>query len=197
MLSTQNIYLKPLNLEEARAVYIGHAHKDFPSDELKPFSMIEMLWNKGCYKFYGFYYKEDDKLCAYAFTMADEAVNMLLLDYFAVCEYARGQGCGGAALSLLKSRCMEWDGIIFEVEDDDKAQSEDERRIRARRIAFYENNGVVMSAVKSFAFGVDYKLMVMPLGNEKAAENVGEKLAAIYKKMLPEEIYRREFGIMT
>ena len=32
MLSAQNIFIKKLDLEEARAVYIGSAHRDFPSD---------------------------------------------------------------------------------------------------------------------------------------------------------------------
>ncbi len=198
MLSAQNIYIKPLDLEEARAVYIGSAHKDFPYDELKPFSMIEKLWNRGCYRGYGFYEKAGDKgnkLRAYAFTMADSDTNMLLLDYFAVCEEARGNGYGSMALSLLKEACMEWDGIIFEVEDTAFAKNEEECLTRRRRIAFYEKNGVIMTDARSYAFGVDYMIMVMPLGNENFGQNIGENLAAIYKKMLPNEIFMREFKL--
>lgn len=195
MLSVRNIYIRQLQLEEARAVYIGNAHKDFPSDELKPFSMIEKLWNKGCYKCYGFYDKAGDVLRAYAFTVADESADMLLLDYFAVCMEARGQGYGAAALCLLKETCTECGGIIIEVEDEASAASKEERLVRKRRIAFYEKNGVLMTDIRSFAFGVDYRLMVMPLKNEPAMNQVGEKLAAIYKMMLPEEIYKKAFGI--
>ena len=198
MLSAQNIYIKPLDIEEARAVYIGSAHKDFPSDELKPFSMIEKLWNRGCYRGYGFYEKAGDKgykLRAYAFTMADSDTNMLLLDYFAVCGEARGKGYGSTALSLLKEACMEWDGIMFEVEDTAFAKNEEERLTRSQRIAFYEKNGVVMTDARSHTFGVDYMIMVMTLGNENAGQKIGENLAAIYKKMLPNEIYKREFAL--
>ena len=198
MLSAQNIYIKSLDLEEARAVYIGSAHRDFPSDELKPFSMIEKLWNRGCYRGYGFYEKagdRGDKLRAYAFTMADSDTNMLLLDYFAVCEEARGKGYGSIALSLLKDACMEWDGIMFEVEDTAFAKNEEERLTRSQRIAFYEKNGVVMTDARSHTFGVDYMIMVMPLGNATAGQKIGEKLAAIYKKMLPNEIFMREFAL--
>lgn len=195
MLSVQNIYIKRLELEEARAVYIGCAHQDFPSDELKAFSTIERLWNKGGYHAYGFYDKAGDGLRAYAFIAADKEADILLLDYFAVCEKERGKGYGAAALALLREACMQWAGIIVEVEDEAFAKSEEERLTRSRRIAFYENNGVSMTDTKSFAFGVNYRLMVMPLKNELATEKVGEKLAAIYKKMLPKEIYEKAFGI--
>lgn len=183
MSSTRNIYIKPLTLYEAKAVYIGNAHRDFPSNELKPFSMIERLWNRGCYNGYGFY--EADILRAYAFLMADGYTNMLLADYFAVCEDARGKGYGAEALALLKETCMERNGIIFEVEDEDSAKSEEEILIRRRRIAFYEKCGVVMTDVRSHVFGVDYRLMVMPLADRDAGEGIGEKLTSLYKLMLP------------
>lgn len=205
MSSIQNISIKPLRIDEAKAVYLGHAHRDFPASELKPFSMIETLWKQGRYRAYGFYEDmegEDGgeesrrrKLRAYAFIMADSAANMLLLDYFAVCEEVRGKGCGSAALGLLKETCMEWDGMIFEVEDDEEDCMEEERQIRKKRIAFYEQNGVAMTDVRSDVFGVAYKLMVLCLGSESAGEKLGEKLASIYRRMLPEEIFLKEFRL--
>ncbi|MCH5255947.1 MAG: GNAT family N-acetyltransferase [Lachnospiraceae bacterium] len=193
MSSTRNIYIKPLTLDEAKAVYIGNAHRDFPSDELKPFSMIERLWNRWCYFGYGFY--EDDILRAYAFLLADDSTNMLLLDYFAVCENARGKGYGAEALALLKEHCMEWDGIIFEVEDDTCAESDEERQIRLRRISFYEKCGVVMTDVRSHVFGVDYRLMVMQLAAKDAGERIGEKLTSMYKIMLPKSDFDSVFRL--
>lgn len=195
MSSLQNIYIKELGIEEARAVYIGHAHRDFPSDELKPFSMIEKLWHKGCYKSYGFYDRVGDGLRAYAYTMADNDTGMLLLDYFAVCEKLRGKGYGAEALALLKGACAEWNGMIFEVEDEETAETENVKKIRERRISFYQKNGVIMTDIRSFAFGVDYRIMVLPLGNEAAADDIGDKLSAIYYKMLPEDIYQKMFRI--
>lgn len=194
MLSTQNIYIKQLNLEEARAVYIGHSHRDFPTDELKPFSMIEKLWNNKCYFGYGFY-EPESILRAYAFLMADDSTNMLLLDYFAVCEEARGKGYGSAALDLLKENCMDWDGILFEVEDETCTEDQEEKLIRRRRIDFYEKCGVIMTDTKSHVFGVDYKLMVMPLGGESAGEHIDEKLTSMYKRMLPKSVFEREFRL--
>ena len=195
MSSTQCIYNKKLSLEEARAVYIGRAHRDFPSNELKPFSMIESLHNNGCYECYGFYRQEDDKLCAYAFMMADTDINMLLLDYFAVCEELRGKGYGAMALRMLKQDFTTWNGIIFEVEDDDTAESEEEAHVRRGRIAFYEKSGVVMTTERSHAFGVDYKLMVMNLADRAAEEHVGHKITSVYKKMLPEKVFLEMFRL--
>ncbi|MBO5208438.1 MAG: hypothetical protein J6B68_03740 [Lachnospiraceae bacterium] len=214
MSSTLNIYVKPLDIREAKAVYIGNAHQDFPQNELKSFSMIEDLWNKGFYRGYGFYENVGesaetgsaevrsaeatagkDILRGYAFTMADPDAHILLVDYFAVCEEARGKGYGGKALALLKESCTEWDGIIFEVEDDESAESEEERLLRQRRISFYEKNGVEMTKDRSYAFGVDYKLMVLPVTDEKAGEGVGEKLSSIYQKMLSEQIFQTMFRL--
>ncbi|MCM1387352.1 MAG: GNAT family N-acetyltransferase [Bacillus sp. (in: Bacteria)] len=195
MSSSLSIYSKRLSIEEARAVYIGHAHRDFPSDELKPFSMIEKLCSNGCYECCGFYRKEDDGLCAYAFLMADADTNMLLLDYFAVCEELRGKGYGAAVLKILKQDYITRNGIIFEVEDDETADSEEEKINRKRRIAFYEKNGVMMTDEKSHAFGVDYKLMVMPLADKAAQERVGEKITSVYEKMLPQKIFLEMFRL--
>lgn len=195
-LPNSSIYIRPLRLEEARAVYIGRAHQDFPPEELKSFSVIENLWNNGCYRGYGFYAEEDDTLRAYALTMADDSARMLLLDYFAVCGEVRGKGYGGRALALLEENCKEWDGMIIEVEDDDCAVTEEERQIRKRRISFYERNGVEMTGQKSSAFEVVYKLMILPLGNENAGEHIGDKIDALYHKMLPEPVYREKFRLL-
>lgn len=200
MLSTWNIYAKSLLLTEAKAVYLGHGHQDFPTDELKPFSIIENLWKKGLYQGYGFYEKYDaiagqsDVLRGYAFVMSDPDTGMLLLDYFAICEEARGQGYGGKALALLKEACQEWKGIIFEVEDDESTKVEAEKLLRQKRISFYEQNGVKMTKKRSSVFGVDYKLMVLPLVKE-AEERIEEKLTSIYRKMLPEDVFQTMFRL--
>lgn len=191
----RNIYSRPMQQDEAKAVYIGRGHRDFPSSELKSFSMIEKLMNNGCYECCGFYEKESDELCAYAFMMADTDTNMLLLDYFAVCEEVREKGYGSAAIKLLKEDYIKWSGMIFEVEDDDAADTEEEKQIRQRRIAFYKRNGVVMMKQKSQAFGVDFKLMVLNLGNVTTENNVGYYLESIYRKMLPENLFREQFRL--
>lgn len=193
MSSIQNIYSRPMQPAEARAVYIGRGHRDFPANELKPFSMIEKLMSDGCYECCGFYEKDGDRLCAYAFMMADKETNMLLLDYFAVCEEVREKGYGSVALNLLKADYMNWDGMIFEVEDDDTAETAEERLLRQRRIAFYERNGVVMTKQRSRAFNVDFRLMTMELGGKLRGDNVGYFLESIYRKMLPENIFKEQF----
>lgn len=196
MSSIQNIYIEPLTLERARAVYLENAHKDFPSDELKPFSMIERLWEQGCYRACGFYEENEGALCAYAFTMAKEDRGALLVDYFAVRSSLRGKGYGTAALALLKEACADYGCIIFEVEDEDAAVSQEEKKARRKRAEFYEKNGVIMTPQKSLAFGVEYRLMVLPLKEENAIEGLNEKLTAIYKKMLPENVFMKEFKLL-
>ncbi len=130
---------------------------------------------------------------AYAFMMADKETNMLLLDYFAVCEEVRGKGYGSVALELLKADYMNYDGMLFEVEDDDAAETEAEMQLRRRRISFYERNGVVMTEQRSRAFGVDFRLMVMNLGKTSEENDIGYLIASMYQKMLPENIFKEQF----
>ncbi len=180
---------------EAEAVYNGRGRRDFPPDERKPFSMIESLMDNGCYECCGFYEKADDSLCAYAFMMTDQETNMLLLDYFAVCEEVRGKGYGSIALELLKADYMNWGGMLFEVEDDDAAETEAEKRLRRRRISFYEKNGVLMTSQRSRAFDVDFRLMVMNLGKTATDDNIGYLISSMYRKMLPDNLFREHFRL--
>lgn len=195
MSSTQNIYSRPMQKAEAEAVYNGRGRRDFPPDERKPFSMIESLMDNRCYKCCGFYEKADDSLCAYAFMMTDQETNMLLLDYFAVCEEVRGKGYGSIALELLKADYMNWGGMLFEVEDDDAAETEAEKRLRRRRISFYEKNGVLMTSQRSRAFDVDFRLMVMNLGKTAMDDNIGYLISSMYRKMLPDNLFREHFRL--
>ena len=191
----RNIYSRPMQSTEAGAVYLGRGHRDFPANELKPFSLIESLINIGCYECCGFYDKTDNSLCAYAFMMADKETNMLLLDYFAVCEEVRDQGFGSVALELLKADYTGWDGMLFEVEDDDSAETEAERQLRRRRISFYERNGVVMTGQRSRAFGVDFRLMVLNLGKQSNENSIGYLISSMYRKMLPENVFKEQFRL--
>lgn len=88
---------------------------------------------------------------------------------------------------------MNYDGMLFEVEDDDAAETEAEMQLRRRRISFYERNGVVMTEQRSRAFGVDFRLMVMNLGKTSEENDIGYLIASMYQKMLPENIFKEQF----
>lgn len=189
-----DIRAQRLTFAQAREIYETYAQEDFPPEEIKPVSVIEETWKRGNYHAYGFY--EGTTLCAYAFFVADEEKRVLLLDYFAVLKTRRGQRIGSRALALLRETCAEWNALVIEVEDDELPEIDQETRdIRRRRISFYQEAGCYMTAVRSRLWGVDYRIMVMPLADPYAQGCMADKLHAIYRKLYGEDVLQQHFAI--
>lgn len=188
------IRMEQLTLRQAREIYEIYARADFPPDEIKPFAVIEEAWKKSGYYAYGFY--EQTSLCAYAFLVADIEKHVLLLDYFAVLGQRRGEGLGSRALKLLRKEYAEWDVLVIEVEDDElPAIDEETRTMRKRRISFYTDAGCRMSAVRSRLWGVDYRIIFMPLKDQHAGACLAEKLFSVYQSLYSEKTLRQHFTI--
>ncbi|MDE7259074.1 MAG: 2-amino-4-hydroxy-6-hydroxymethyldihydropteridine diphosphokinase [Lachnospiraceae bacterium] len=190
----ENLHIERLTLEQACEIYGTYAQSDFPPEEIKPFRVIEETWGRGSYHAYGFY--EGTTLCAYAFLVTDVEKRLLLLDYFAVVGERRGQGYGSRALALLREGCAEWNALVIEVEDDELPDiNEETRGMRKRRISFYTAAGCLMSTTRSRLWGVDYRIMVMPLTDQYAQMCMADKLHAIYTNLYREDILRQYFAI--
>lgn len=196
----EELQVKKLTLDQAEEVYKKYLMVDFPREEVKPFPVIRKTWEKKSYCAYGFYEKTPDdgadRLCSYAFLMADIKNQMLLLDYFAVSSQLRGSGYGSKALNLLQKECADWNGIVVEVEDDELVNLDMKTRdTRQRRIAFYTNAGCRMTTTRSRLWSVDYRIMVMPLMDSRADENAAGKITSVYQCMYEEKILKKYFEI--
>ena len=179
------LYAGELTINVAEEIYEKHLKGDFPPDEVKPFSIIKEMWSKKNYYMYGFYEKgkgqREETLCAYAFLLADHKRKMLLLDYFAVCGQLRGSGYGSCALAMLREECADWNGIMIEVEDDElPGLDEETRKVRQRRIAFYKGTDCQMTTTRSRLWGVDYRIMVLPVMDSQAGEDMAGKIRSVY-----------------
>ena len=192
---------RKLTLAQTKEIYDLYMGTDFPPEELKPFYMIEDMWSRNHYFAYGFYETVTtvegarEVLRAYAYFVADYEKRVLLLDYFAVIPNTRGNGYGSAALQQLREICAGWKGIVIEVEDNELAEDAAVRDIRNRRIAFYTRNGCHMTSTKSFVFGVDYRIMVLPIADERAEEDIAQKVTGIYLCMHNEALLKENFKI--
>lgn len=194
------LYARELTIKEAKKIYTEHLKKDFPPEEVKPFFIIRKMWLKKKYYLYGFYEKGSpqgaDTLCAYAFLLADQKRRMLLLDYFAVCGQLRGAGYGSRALTMLREECGNWNGIVIEVEDDElPGLDEETRKIRKRRIAFYKGADCQMTTTRSRLWGVDYRIMVLPVMDRQAGEDMAGKVRSVYQGMYTDRILKKRFAI--
>lgn len=194
------LYARELSIREAKEIYREHLKKDFPTEEVKPFFIIRKMWRQKSYYIYGFYEREAEQgaetLCAYAFLLADHKRRMLLLDYFAVCGQLRGAGYGSRALAMLREECVDWNGIIIEVEDDELPGLDEETRgIRKRRISFYKGADCQMTSTRSRLWTVDYRIMVLPVMDGRAGEDMAGKLRSVYQCMYADGILKKHFAI--
>lgn len=186
--------LKRLDRTEMEEIYRTQMQSDFPPAELKPWKRIEEMLAEGVYFAYGLY--EDGKQMAYAFFVETDK-KQVLLDYYAVSAQARGLGIGSRCMALMREE-LQRQGcgvLLIEVENPDCAKTEGERQKQERRIRFYEKNGARMTALRSCLFGVEYKIMYLPVQEEQEEKKLQTALAQIYHTMFPQKYFGKEVRI--
>ncbi len=152
--------IRGLDLKALKKVYRQYIRKDFPRMELRPWFGMERAMKQGKYKAYGYYGKHH--LLAYATFYFCKDHPYALLDYLAVVPGLRGRGVGSAFLKSILPKVSVKTGIFIEAESPDSTDNAEEKRIRKRRITFYEKNGASFTGVNCRLFGVDYNLLYYP-----------------------------------
>lgn len=175
---------KLLELNDFRQIYEWHLVNHFPTDEVKPFYIMEKCFEENRYFPYGYY--EEGRLIAYAFFL--RSGSFLLLDYYAVLEEVRGLGKGSEILGLMKSHLKEGETIFIETEQPDPDEPEI-RAVQLKRIQFYLRNGAKGAGMMGSAFGVPYRIFT--LGENLYGEKASEGMETLYRSMLSEEMYEK------
>lgn len=174
-------------------VYHTHLRRDFISAELKPVSFLEEKFDCGAY--FGYFFYHQDELVAYTLFGKTPSRNYLLLDYLAVLPEHRGKGYGSEILEIIKKETVGSDGVIIEAEAVEKAKDEKERAIRARRMAFYENNGLKQTRLFSEINGVIFSLLLLPGGIALDRDKVKKELSSIYHTFYDKGSYSKSWHI--
>lgn len=160
--------IRLLNKAEMKEVYEKYMIHDFPQNELKPLIMLEEPY----YFCYGYY--EEEKLMGYAVLVVCEKNQCLLLDYFAVLSAYRSKGTGTRFLLKLKEMCKAYKTIFIE--------SEAENSIAAiRRIEFYKHASAKQTSLTVRLYGVDYRILMIPLQEDPDDQKVQMRIDEIYK----------------
>ncbi|MEE0801033.1 MAG: hypothetical protein U0L91_07115 [Gemmiger sp.] len=176
-----------LDEQQAEQVYREEMIRDFPADELKPFSAISQMMRSGIYEPLAFY-DEDGALAAYAWQTVLPDHDSALIDYYAVLPDRRGGGMGTRILGLLAGYyAPRIKSLIIECEH--PAEAPDPATAR-RRIGFYLRAGARATAMESRVFGVRYQIYALPAGGNASDREINEDLKAIYRTMVPEPYYR-------
>ena len=186
--------LKELSAEHLTEIYDQYMVIDFPQDELKPLERILYMIRTGLSCAYGIY--EGEELRGYATFIIPDGLRYGLLDYLAVIREYRGTGVGHVFFDLigdtLAERYPALRGFFIESEDIAYAADAKERRIREKRISFYEQNGCLHTPLGSRLFGVTYSVLLYDYrGDTDAAASIGD-VDGIYRAMFPERHYERD-----
>ena len=174
-------------------LYHVHLAQDFSSRELRPLSSIQRLWEQGrylCFCLYG-----DETLLAYACFY--RRGSDYLFDYLAVVEEYRGRGLGSCFLRQLRDRIADASCVLCEIEDPDKAGSEEERAARLRRQAFYERLGFMVTEVSSRVFGIEYRVLEYPTGTEHGKAEIEALYTSFYRDLFLPRIFGCCFRITS
>lgn len=174
--------IRELTLSEIQQTYQQHLIHDFPADEVKPLLIIEKLYQQKQYRCFGLF-DAQEQLLAYAFlaTFAHEGLQSDLLDYYAVVAAHRNEGHGSQLLQelfpLIEQRCL-----LVEIEDIQKAPNQTEQRLRKRRFNFYQRNGLALSKVCAYLYGVDYQIMYY--ANQVLSDQfIYQQLTMVYEQL--------------
>lgn len=125
----------------------------FPASEKKPFWLIRKKQREGITEILGLV-NEENRLVGEIITI--EWQDLLLVDYFAIVEDVRGQGCGAQALHLLQERYKD-KRILLEIETPKVPCENIQERVRRKR--FYQSCGMESMDYHVGLFGVEMEIM--------------------------------------
>lgn len=182
--------ISELTAAQVTQVYQSHMTADFPPAELKPLARIRQALSEGRYRCTGLFDGED--LLAYGFfvILRENGGTELLLDYFAVDASRRGQGIGSMFLRMLPEQFPDAGAVLIEAESPETADNAAERIRRERRIRFYLRNGCKENGTEAEVFGVRYQVLELPLRIAHTPEQLRQIYAALYRRILPPELFR-------
>ena len=188
--------VETLSLPQIRALYRERMKQDFPPDELKPLAMIEKALARDEYICYGAVNGKDILAYAYFVKLKEQEKPYALFDYYAVRQDIRDRGVGSRFMqALIAGPLRGMDCVLLEVDDPARAETPEETDKRKRRLAFYLRNGLRDADVKATVYGVQFKILTLPVGKALSREEVRQKYAALYRALLPESLFQEKVFI--
>lgn len=146
-----------MRLEAAKKeelTYIKALYKQaFPKIERKPLWLLYGKQKTGIAEILSIK-DENENMCGLAITLIYK--DMVLLDYFAIDENARGNGLGSEAIQLIKQR-YETKRLLLEIETPNEQASNNEQRVRRKQ--FYHKNGLVDTNIFVNIYHLDMELL--------------------------------------
>lgn len=182
--------LRVMDPGELDALYKNHMEKDFPSAERPNLKAMRRHVREGLQEVLLLSGGKADA----GYSVLAEANGVMLITLLAIFPQKRGQGLGTILLTLLQARYKAKRAILLEVEDPAMAEGAADKKIREKRVAFYERSGyMLIDEVEHTSFGVPLLLMALPLADtmERVRAGVVHDVQAAYARVLPETLLPR------
>ncbi len=187
--------VRALEPAEILSIYKDHITRDFPPNEVKPFSIINDAITRGEYRCYGTF--DGGSIAAYAFfvTIREREKSIWLFDYLAVVPFRRDQGIGSAFLQALNREIMpEADAVLLEIDDPACADGE-EHLHRLRREKFYHRNGLVDTGITACVNSANYKILEVTRHELHDRKTCQDYYLELYRHLLPSVLFDRTVRI--
>ncbi len=173
------------DIKDKRA-FITLYEEAFPSEERKPFGLMEELVRQG--KMEMLVVLDGEEFVGLAAVLL--AKEIVILDYFAISPSIRNRGYGGRALDLLLERYKER-RLILEIEvEDPKAENAQER---VKRKEFYMQNKIKETGIYAHVYQTDFELLAADgrLSFKEYVQAMEDTMGAeLVAKLAPREIFR-------
>ncbi len=159
------IELKEIDFGEFQKDVYKHYEELFPKEERQPLSLLQKLFLEGTIKFVKIMDEEIDVgFLIYVTTLNNPYV---WLDYFAIYKEFQNKQYGTEAIKAFKTIFKEYDGIYGEIEKIGLGETEEENKIREKRLSFWKNLGFELLNIDMNLFGVIYSSCVLKLNAVK------------------------------
>ena len=183
--SSFGLSLKELDNAELGYIYREYMARAFPRAEIKKWPMILNLKKKGVYLTFGIL--DQEQFIGYVFLSQDSGgLGLLLGDYYSILPQYRGQGYTVRVHRFFTEYFSDKTAMFVEIEDPFRQEDPAERARMLGRMELFEKTGMRDGKVSVHMFGVDYRLMLFPIGGEIAPEKLREYYHRIYQDVVEE-----------
>ncbi|MCX4268291.1 MAG: hypothetical protein OSJ62_06455 [Lachnospiraceae bacterium] len=131
----------------------------FPKEERKPYELMKQKQREGKMQIWAVVQEDKLDFCGLAITILYR--DIVLLDYFAICQDKRGKGIGSKILAKIKEKYA-GKRLFLEIESVSErleGLSKEERTIRERRKGFYSRNGMKETGLEVVLYGVSMEVL--------------------------------------
>lgn len=127
--------LKNISVKQFEKQFLYDYEKLFPYTERKSIDLLQEIEDKGMLNIIQL---EESQTIGFMICIYEPNSPYMLLDYFAILPEFQSKGYGSEAIKMLQKKFENEKYILIEIEDIDKAVTEDEKIIRQKRANFYE-----------------------------------------------------------